>query len=119
MNFAVQSALGGSLRRTIDARQLQNFPAAGQRSGRFFMTLRDIAFWIRSARADSRIQRLRHARGAAAAFDKLYEETNDPFGAEMPQYRYQQRKYDSLSCSRCCRGNRINAFSISAAVLVL
>lgn len=62
----------------------------------FFMTLRDIAFWIRSARADSRIQRLRHARGAAAAFDKLYEETNDPFGAEMPQYRYQQRKYDCL-----------------------
>jgi SAM-dependent methyltransferase len=62
----------------------------------FFMTLRDIAFWIRSARADARLQRLRHARGAAAAFDELYEETNDPFGAEMPQYRYQQRKYDSL-----------------------
>ncbi|MGH8137884.1 MAG: class I SAM-dependent DNA methyltransferase [Steroidobacteraceae bacterium] len=62
----------------------------------FFMTLRDIAFWIRSARADSRFQRLRHARGAAAAFDELYEETNDPFGAEMRQYRYQQRKYDSL-----------------------
>lgn len=62
----------------------------------FFMTLRDIAFWIRSARADSRLQRLRHARGAAAAFDELYEGTNDPFGAELPQYRYQQRKYDSL-----------------------
>lgn len=62
----------------------------------FFMTLRDIAFWIRSARADSRIQRLRRLRGAAAAFDELYEETSDPFGAEMPQYRYQQRKYDCL-----------------------
>lgn len=62
----------------------------------FFMTLRDIAFWVRSARADSRLQRLRHARGAAAAFDELYEGTNDPFGAELPQYRYQQRKYNSL-----------------------
>jgi predicted TPR repeat methyltransferase len=62
----------------------------------FFMTLRDIAFWIRSADADSRLSRLRLERGTAAAFDELYGQTNDPFGAELPQYRYQQRKYDSL-----------------------
>ena len=62
----------------------------------FFMTVRDIAFWIRSARADSRLNRLRHERGAASAFDQLYAGLNDPFGAELPQYRYQQRKYDSL-----------------------
>jgi SAM-dependent methyltransferase len=62
----------------------------------FFMTIRDIAFWIRSARADSRLDRLRHERGTASAFDELYAGINDPFGAELPQYRYQQRKYNSL-----------------------
>lgn len=62
----------------------------------FFMTIRDIAFWIRSARADSRLNGLRHERGTASAFDELYAGTNDPFGAELPQYRYQQRKYNSL-----------------------
>jgi SAM-dependent methyltransferase len=62
----------------------------------FFMTIRDIAFWIRSARADSRLNRLRHERGPASAFDQLYAGRNDPFGAELPQYRYQQRKYASL-----------------------
>jgi predicted TPR repeat methyltransferase len=60
------------------------------------MTVRDIAFWIRSARADSRLNRLRHELGAASAFDHLYSGRNDPFGAELPQYRYQRRKYDSL-----------------------
>src|ERR1700724_3670758 len=48
----------------------------------FFMTVRDIAFWIRSARADSRLDRLRDERGAASAFDHLYAGLNDPFGAE-------------------------------------
>jgi SAM-dependent methyltransferase len=62
----------------------------------FFMTFRDIAFWIRSARADSRLSRLRLEHGNAAAFDELYGGMKDPFGAELPQYRYQQRKYDSL-----------------------
>jgi SAM-dependent methyltransferase len=62
----------------------------------FFMTIRDISFWVRSARADSRLNRLRQDRGVAAAFDQLYAGFNDPFGAELPQYRYQQRKYTSL-----------------------
>jgi SAM-dependent methyltransferase len=62
----------------------------------FFMTVRDIAFWIRSARADSRLNRLLHEGGAASAFDQLYAGRNDPFGAELPQYRYQRRKYSSL-----------------------
>jgi predicted TPR repeat methyltransferase len=62
----------------------------------FFMTFRDIAFWIRSARADTRLSRLRHEHGSAAAFDELYAGMKDPFGAELSQYRYQRRKYDSL-----------------------
>jgi predicted TPR repeat methyltransferase len=62
----------------------------------FFMTLRDIAFWVRSARADSLLSRLRLEHESAAAFDELYGGMKDPFGTELPQYRYQQRKYDSL-----------------------
>jgi predicted TPR repeat methyltransferase len=62
----------------------------------FFMTIRDIAFWIRSARADARLDRFRQDPAHGSAFDKLYAHTDDPFGAELKQYRYQQRKYNSL-----------------------
>jgi SAM-dependent methyltransferase len=75
---------------------LGGFMPLGSAPVNFFMTVRDIAFWIRSARADSRLQRLRPERGNAAAFDALYAGVSDPFGAELPRYRYQQRKYDSL-----------------------
>jgi SAM-dependent methyltransferase len=57
------------------------------------MTVRDVVFWMRCWRADLQINR---ARGGAAAFDQLYANSVDPFGAELPQYRYQQRKYSSL-----------------------
>ena len=62
----------------------------------FFMTLRDIAFWIRSARADATLARYRLSHAAAAAFDRLYESTHDPYGATLPQFRYQRQKYDTL-----------------------
>jgi SAM-dependent methyltransferase len=86
----------------------------------FFMSLRDIAFWIRSARADAALDRLRiraatkptpspSATGSSVpdspdivssemgdAFDRLYGATSDPYGAGLPQYRYQRRKYESL-----------------------
>jgi SAM-dependent methyltransferase len=64
--------------------------------GGFFMTLRDIAFWLRSSRVDGRINRDRDEHGMAVAFDRLYSAETDPFGAELPQFRYQRRKYDSL-----------------------
>lgn len=62
----------------------------------FFMTMRDIAFWIRSARADARLNGYLRDVGGGRAFDRLYEAVRDPFGTELPQYRYQRRKYDSL-----------------------
>jgi predicted TPR repeat methyltransferase len=62
----------------------------------FFMTIRDVAFWLRSARADSLLGRFRRDQEAGSAFDRLYAGNHDPFGAELPQYRYQRRKYDSL-----------------------
>lgn len=62
----------------------------------FFMNLRDLAFWIRSARADARLARLRGEHENTRAFDLLYGEEIDPWGAEVPSYRYQRRKYDLL-----------------------
>jgi SAM-dependent methyltransferase len=62
----------------------------------FFMTIRDIAFWMRSARADARLDRFRQEHETGSAFDRLYAGIQDPFGVELPQYRYQQRKYNSL-----------------------
>jgi predicted TPR repeat methyltransferase len=40
------------------------------------------------------------------AFDRLYGEVADPFGSELPQFRYQQRKYEmllSMLPERCYR----------------
>jgi SAM-dependent methyltransferase len=62
----------------------------------FFMTLRDIAFWIRSARADAAWERLRATATPGQAFDQLYAASADPFGAALPQFRYQRRKYRAL-----------------------
>jgi SAM-dependent methyltransferase len=62
----------------------------------FFMTVGDIAFWIRSAKADARLGHIRSGHAPSSAFDQLYAHTLDPFGAELPQFRYQQRKYASL-----------------------
>jgi predicted TPR repeat methyltransferase len=62
----------------------------------FFMTLRDVAFWGQSALADAKFARARGQHGAASAFDRLYAGSADPFCAEVPHYRYQRRKYQSL-----------------------
>ncbi|MGB8842207.1 MAG: class I SAM-dependent methyltransferase [Aliidongia sp.] len=62
----------------------------------FFMTLRDIAFWLRSARADATLERLQSDHGLEQAFDQLYASRPDPFGAALPQYRYQRQKYQRM-----------------------
>jgi len=68
----------------------------GKPPRRFFMTLRDIAFWVRSARADATLARFRTSQEAGPAFDQLYGATHDPFGATLPQFRYQRQKYETL-----------------------
>jgi SAM-dependent methyltransferase len=60
---------------------------------KFFMSLRDISFWIRSAKTDSLLKRLRHEHGNEEAFDRLYQTLPDPWFAGMTQYRYQPLKY--------------------------
>lgn len=83
--------------------------------GGFFMTLRDVAFWLRSSRVDDRLGRDRHEHGAAAAFDRLYAGEADPFGAELPQYRYQQRKYDCM-LSMLPRRRYLNALDVGCGL---
>lgn len=65
-------------------------------SRQFFMSLRDIFFWIRSAKADSALTNLHQRYEMREAFDLLYEETFDPYGSTLPYYRYQNLKYDTL-----------------------
>ena len=74
----------------------QNWAPLAAAPRTFFMTIRDIAFWMRSARADARFHRYCLSANNGAAFDRLYGSVSDPYGTELPQFRYQQRKYDSL-----------------------
>jgi SAM-dependent methyltransferase len=62
----------------------------------FFMSLRDIGFWIRSARADAHLARLERLHGTEKAFDLLYSQSPDPWGANVVGYRYQRLKYEKL-----------------------
>jgi 2-polyprenyl-3-methyl-5-hydroxy-6-metoxy-1,4-benzoquinol methylase len=62
----------------------------------FFMTLRDIGMWVRSARADAAVARDAAGLGVPHAFEMLYLANSDPYGAVDPHYRYQARKYEML-----------------------
>jgi SAM-dependent methyltransferase len=62
----------------------------------WFMTPRDIGLFLRSARTDAAIARLRPQIGAAAALQAVYVERGDPWASADTRYRYQRRKYDTL-----------------------
>lgn len=79
-----------TLRNSLEARTLAPRPR------KMFMTLRDINFWIRSARADFALGKLRQAHGTEEAFDRLYAQSPDPWGATLSCYRYQRQKYETL-----------------------
>ncbi len=57
------------------------------------MSLRDISFWIRSARTDSLLKKLRDEHGNEEAFNRLYQALPDPWFAGVARYRYQPLKY--------------------------
>jgi len=63
---------------------------------KFFMSLRDISFWIRSARTDAALEKLQVKHGSEKAFDLLYSRKIDPFGSGISRYRYQRLKYERL-----------------------
>jgi len=50
-----------------------------QEPRKFFMSLRDISFWIRSAQTDAHFEKLRGQHGSRKAFDLLYANKQDPF----------------------------------------
>ena len=62
----------------------------------FFMTLRDIGLWVRSAQADAAVARDAALCGVAQAFEELYRIDPDPYGAADRRYRYQARKQGML-----------------------
>lgn len=62
----------------------------------FFMSLRDLSFWFRSAKSDSRLAHLQREHGVQKAFDLLYGQNTDPWGYIVPRYRYQRLKYEKL-----------------------
>ena len=61
-----------------------------------FMRPRDIGLFLRSARTDAKLVRLRAEVGAAAAFDAMYA-GGDPWASADGRYLYQRRKYDTLA----------------------
>jgi SAM-dependent methyltransferase len=63
---------------------------------KFFMSLRDISFWIRSARTDAALEKLQVKHGSEKAFDLLYSRKSDPFASGVSRYRYQKLKYEKL-----------------------
>jgi len=60
------------------------------------MSLRDIAFWIRSAQADSMLGKLRGENHGPHVFDALYDNLGDPWLSSASCYRYQRLKYQRL-----------------------
>jgi len=65
-------------------------------SSLLFMRPRDIGLFVRSARTDAALTRLRARIGPKAAFDAVYA-GGDPWASGDPRYRYQRRKYEVLS----------------------
>src|SRR5689334_20243639 len=62
-----------------------------------FMRARDVVLFLRSARTDSRIRRLRLALGLAGAMEAVYAADPDPWASASPRYRYQHQKYKVLA----------------------
>lgn len=62
----------------------------------FFMSFRDISLWVRCARTESLLKRLRRRHGNELAFDHLYRILRDPWWAAVPHYRYQPLKYQVM-----------------------
>ena len=61
-----------------------------------FMMPRDISLFLRSARTDSALARLRPLLGGRGAFERVYGQGGDPWASNDARYRYQRRKYEVL-----------------------
>ena len=61
-----------------------------------FMAPRDIGLFLRSARTDATLARLRPAQGNRGAFEAVYAASPDPWASASTRYTYQHRKYRTL-----------------------
>lgn len=66
-------------------------------SMRAFMKLQDVGLFLRSARTDAQINKLRPTLGSAGALEAVYAASPDPWASASLQYRYQRRKYEVLA----------------------
>ena len=72
-------------------------PEATLRKRRWlFMSPLDIGLFLRSARTDAEIARVRATQGARAAFEAAYAGGADPWASADPRYFYQRWKYETL-----------------------
>jgi SAM-dependent methyltransferase len=62
----------------------------------FFMSPRDIGLFLRSARTDAEIARVRRTQGARAAFEAAYAGNGDPWASADTRYLYQRFKYEGI-----------------------
>ena len=62
----------------------------------FFMSLKDIAFWINSAKSDSSLAKTQLTSDMQESFDSLYRNSPDPWACSDKKYRYQLLKYAKL-----------------------
>jgi len=60
-----------------------------------FISPRDVGLFLRSARTDAEVARVRSSVGQQAAFDAVYA-AGDPWASGDPRYLYQRVKYDVL-----------------------
>ncbi len=61
-----------------------------------FMTPRDIGLFLKSARTDAALAKLRTKQGSRGAFEAIYAASADPWASASTDYRYQRRKYETL-----------------------
>jgi len=61
-----------------------------------FMAPRDIGLFLKSARTDAALVRLRRTQGSRGAFEAVYTASPDPWASASTSYRYQHRKYRTL-----------------------
>ncbi len=60
------------------------------------MSPRDIGLFVRSARTDAEIARVRRTEGARAAFEAAYAGNGDPWASADTRYLYQRFKYEGI-----------------------
>ena len=61
-----------------------------------FMSPRDVGLFVRSARTDGAISRMRGQKGTQEIFETVYRENEDPWQSASERYRYQGWKYDRI-----------------------